>query len=238
MRLTVKRLFDIVVSTVCLAASLPFCLIAAVGIRLSSRGPVLYRARRVGLGGQTFVMHKFRTMHTEHGPNASAISAARDPRVFPFGAWLRRLKIDELPQFYDVLRGKMSLVGPRPEDPGIVRDHYMVDGFATLCVAPGLTSPGSLYYYTHGERLLTGGDAEALYVERLLPVKLALDTVYIHEASFAYDLALIARTATTLALVALGRTRFPEPPELRKAANLTRFEGGPPPSLSEGSARA
>jgi lipopolysaccharide/colanic/teichoic acid biosynthesis glycosyltransferase len=211
-----KRFLDITVSSVCLAVSLPLCLLAAIGIRLSSRGPIIYRAQRVGLGGELFVMHKFRTMHTEQGTRPSAISGAQDPRVFRLGTLLRRLKIDELPQLYDVLRGKMSLVGPRPEDPRIVREHYDETGHATLSVPPGLTSPGSLYYYTHGEQLLTGADPETFYVERLLPMKLALDLVYVRETSVMYDLRLLARTAKTLIFVALGRACFPDPPELKK----------------------
>jgi lipopolysaccharide/colanic/teichoic acid biosynthesis glycosyltransferase len=215
--MTFKRLLDITVSSLCLVASLPLCLFAAIGIRLSSPGPIIYRAQRVGLGGSVFVMHKFRTMHTEQGTRPSAISGAQDPRVFRLGALLRRLKIDELPQLYDVLRGKMSLIGPRPEDPRIVREHYDEAGHATLSVHPGLTSPGSLYYYTHGEQLLTGGDPEMFYVERLLPTKLALDLVYVREASFIYDLRLLARTAKTLIFVVLGRESFPDPPELEKS---------------------
>jgi lipopolysaccharide/colanic/teichoic acid biosynthesis glycosyltransferase len=100
-----------------------------------------------------------------------------------------------------------------------VLEHYDEAAHATLSVLPGLTSPGSLYYYTHGEQLLTGADPETFYVERLLPTKLAIDRVYVREASFIYDLRLIARTAKTLIFVALGRASFPEPPELKKSLN-------------------
>jgi lipopolysaccharide/colanic/teichoic acid biosynthesis glycosyltransferase len=226
--MTLKRILDITVSSLCLAASLPLCLLAAIGIRLSSRGPVIYRAQRVGLSGKVFVMHKFRTMHTEQGTRPSAISGAQDPRVFRLGALLRRLKIDEVPQLYDVLRGKMSLIGPRPEDPRIVREHYDEAGHATLSVRPGLSSPGSLYYYTHGEQLLTGVDPETFYVERLLPTKIALDLVYVRETSFMYDLRLLARTAKTLVFVALGRTSFPDPPELKKSLLSCPAADAPP----------
>src|SRR6266566_8562668 len=112
----VKRLFDIVVAAFALVLFSPLLLIAAVGIRLSSRGPVLYRAQRVGRDGKLFTMHKFRTMRVEQGPGSSPITGPNDSRVYRFGSLLRRLKIDELPQLYDVLRGTMSLVGPRPED--------------------------------------------------------------------------------------------------------------------------
>src|SRR5438445_2766534 len=115
----VKRLFDIMLSAAALVLLSPILLIVATGIRLSSRGPIFYRARRVGLNGEEFTMHKFRTMETNQWPAGSAITAPNDSRVFLFGSVLRRLKIDELPQLYDVLRGKMSFVGPRPEDPRI-----------------------------------------------------------------------------------------------------------------------
>jgi lipopolysaccharide/colanic/teichoic acid biosynthesis glycosyltransferase len=114
----------------------------------------------------------------------------------------------------------MSLIGPRPEDPRIVREHYDETGHATLSVLPGLTSPGSLYYYTHGEQLLTGADPETFYVERLLPTKLALDLVYVRETSLMYDLRLLVRTAKTLIFVSLGRASFPDPPELEKSFRL------------------
>lgn len=200
-----KRLLDIIISAIALVASIPLFIVAALGIRLSSRGPILYRAPRVGLNGEVFVMHKFRTMETREDKNASAISRADDPRVFAFGSWLRRMKIDELPQFYDVLRGKMSLVGPRPEDPRIVRDHYSVAGMKTLSVLPGLTSIGSLYYYTNGENLLTDQDPEVFYVKHLLPIKLALDSKYIYDASLTNDLKLLFRTAQVIVLKSVSR---------------------------------
>lgn len=210
-----KRLFDVVVALVALLLLSPVMLVAALGVRLSSRGPVLYRARRAGRGGRVFVMHKFRTMHArpQQGP---AITGAADPRVFPFGALLRKLKIDELPQLYDVLRGEMSIVGPRPEDPQIVAEHYTPADRETLRVRPGLSSPGSLFYYMHGERLLTGSDPERLYAEVLLPVKLGVDREYLDRATFFTDLAVIFRTARVILRIGLGRT-FPESAASREA---------------------
>src|SRR2546429_6482941 len=158
----VKRPLDVALGLLGLTLAAPLLAVAAIGIRLSSPGPVLYRARRVGRNGAGFTMYKLRTMHQREGA-ASAITGRNDPRVFPFGAWLRRTKIDELPQLFNVLRGDMSIVGPRPEDPRIVRDHFRPLHFETLRVRPGLASPGSLFNYTHGEALLAGGDAEAQY---------------------------------------------------------------------------
>src|SRR5207237_5830310 len=104
-------------------------------------------------------------------------------RVFPLGALLRRTKIDELPQLFNVLRGDMSIVGPRPEDPDIVERHYTPLLRETLAVRPGLASPGSLYPYTHGDALLAGGDPDDAYVERLLPLNVPPDVVYVRPAS-------------------------------------------------------
>ena len=172
----VKRLFDVALSALALVACVPILLIAALGIRLSSRGPVLYRATPTGRRGRLFTMYKLRTMDTRQpSVEGSVITAARDPRVFPFGALLRRVKIDELPQLFNVLRGDMAVVGPRPEDPKVIAQHYTLEQWETLDVAPGLTSPGALYTTTHAETWLSGRDAERDYVEHVLPVKLALD---------------------------------------------------------------
>ena len=226
-----KRLFDLVGAAVALVLLSPLLFLAALGIRLSSRGPILYRALRAGKDGVPFTMHKFRTMRTDQGPTRSAITGTKDPRVFFFGALLRRLKIDELPQLWDVLRGKMSLVGPRPEDPRIVRDHYAPEHLETLRVLPGLASPGSIYNYTHADQILARGDPERVYVEELLPVKLALDAVYVREASLGYDLRILFRTAFVIALMALGRRTFRDPPEMRRITSVVpaRF---PPPAPS------
>ncbi|MCC6126041.1 MAG: sugar transferase [Pirellulales bacterium] len=210
-----KRPFDIVAAAAALIVLSPIFLIAALGIRLSSRGPVLYRATRAGKNGRPFVMHKFRTMRIEQGNRASAITAAGDDRVFAVGRLLRALKIDELPQLYDILRGEMSLVGPRPEALEIVRDHYAPEHWETLAVRPGLASPGSIYNYTHGEKLIGKENPERDYLEKLLPLKLALDEVYVRQAGFVYDLRIIVRTAMVIVQIALGKRRFADPPEMK-----------------------
>lgn len=222
----VKRLFDVVLAGLALAGAAPVLALAAVGIRLASPGPVFYRGLRVGLHGRLFRMYKLRTMHVDNGGPKSAITAKDDPRVFPLGRWLRRSKIDELPQLLNVLRGEMSIIGPRPEDPRFVDAHYSRVHFETLDVRPGLASPGSIYNYTHGEVLLTGADPERRYVEQLLPLKLALDVAYVRRASVWYDAALIARTAWVVAGNVLGRRRFTDPPEMADALRLL----APPPA--------
>ncbi len=214
-----KRPFDLVTAAVGLMVASPILLVASAGIALSSRGPILYRCRRVGRGGRLFTMLKLRTMHVDDaaGPR---ITGARDPRVFGFGALLRKLKIDELPQLINVLKGDMSIVGPRPEDPAFVAHHYAPEHRETLNVLPGLASPGSIYSSTHGDRILSGDDPEGRYVELLLPLKLALDRVYVRRASFRYDMAIIGRTLGVIAANLVGWRRFANPPEITAAWRL------------------
>jgi lipopolysaccharide/colanic/teichoic acid biosynthesis glycosyltransferase len=228
-----------------LVVVLPVLLVAALGIFLSSPGPVLYRARRIGRDrrsrpeggrpahlpekrqgpsrGHEFTLYKLRTMRAEASGNGSPITARRDSRVFRFGKWLRTLKVDELPQLVNVVRGDMAIVGPRPEDPDIARNHYSAADKETLRVPPGLTSPGSLYYYTHCEPRLTGENASETYVEEVLPLKLALDRVYLRKATLLYDAQIMGRTIAVIVARVMGRRRFPPPPELLELAS-------PPPA--------
>jgi lipopolysaccharide/colanic/teichoic acid biosynthesis glycosyltransferase len=216
-----KRLFDILASVVGLILFGPVILIAAIGVRWSSDGPAFYCPARAGLGGKPFTLYKLRTMHLGGG---SRITAAGDQRVFTWGRILRKTKVDELPQLWNILRGDMSFVGPRPEDTEIVATAYGRLGHASLTVRPGLAGVSSLYNYTHGEQLLDawGGDTELAYKERLLPVKLALEAVYIRRASLAYDIRLVLRTVATLFWMLTGRTEFPEPPEMGAANELLK----------------
>lgn len=214
-----KRAFDIVGSAAALCLLSPVLLVAALAVKWGSPGPIFYRARRVGREGKPFLMYKFRTMHVrEEGPG-SPITGAEDTRVFPVGRLLRRTKVDELPQLWDVLRGEMSIVGPRPEDPGIVACHYSPEDWETLRVRPGLSSPGSLFYYMHGEHLLTGDDPERLYCDVLLPVKLRLDREYLRRATLLTDLGVILQTAWVIGQIALGRREFPGSAEAQEAGN-------------------
>jgi lipopolysaccharide/colanic/teichoic acid biosynthesis glycosyltransferase len=223
---TAKRVLDVILAGVALVAATPVLAVAAVGIRLAGPGPILYRAQRFGLHSRVFTMYKLRTMRPGGGhASPSAITAKNDPRVFPFGALLRRTKVDELPQLFNVLRGDMAIVGPRPEDPRMVERFYASLDHETLRVPPGLTSPGSIYAYTHGEAELDAGDAEGCYADRLLPLKLAMDIVYVRRASVAYDFALIVRTAWMLGTALLGRREFPLPPELEDARHVMNERG-------------
>ena len=222
--MSAKRVLDVVVSGVALVAVAPLLAVCAVGIRLAGPGPVFYPAQRIGLHNRRFTMYKLRTMRVGDA-SASVITPLGDPRVFPFGGFLRRAKLDELPQLLNILRGDMSIVGPRPEDPRMVELFYAPLHHETFRVPPGLTCPGSIYAYTHGEAQLDGSDPERSYAERLLPLKLALDLVYVRRASLGYDLALIARTAWMLGTALLGRREFPLPPELPEARRIMEEAG-------------
>ena len=175
----------------------PIWLVVAIGIKASDPGPVFYVARRSGLRGAIFPMFKFRTMRIGSDRH-SRIAAAKDSRVFPFGTLLRRLKLDELPQLINIIRGEMAFVGPRPEDPWIVERFYSNLDRQTLEVLPGLTSPGSLYYVAEAEQALASVDTEAAYVNGPLRTKLDLDRAYIHKASAGSDLRVILQTALVL----------------------------------------
>jgi lipopolysaccharide/colanic/teichoic acid biosynthesis glycosyltransferase len=223
----VKRLFDVVCAALALVVTAPLLALAAIGIKLTDRnGPVLYRARRMGYLGREFTMYKFRTMRTaDDGGDGPRITGLHDDRVSTIGKILRKTKVDELPQLWNVLRGDMAIVGPRPEDPAIVRDHYSSTDLETLGVRPGLASPGSIYQYTSGDQLLTGNDPESRYIDKLLKTKLALDRVYIRRASIRKDLAIVGRTLLTIGAIAVGKKRFRPPPEMTAARRLLAEDG-------------
>jgi lipopolysaccharide/colanic/teichoic acid biosynthesis glycosyltransferase len=189
-----KRLFDVVASLAALIVLSPFISVIAALIRLTSAGKVFYRGERVGRGGVPFHILKFRTMRTSVG--GPAITRGGDDRVTPLGRILRRFKIDELPQFVNVLRGEMSIVGPRPEAAEYVR-LYTEEERRVLTVRPGVTSPASLRYRNE-ESLLAGDDWHERYVSEIMRDKLRDDLSYIDTRTFLGDLRLIARTCAAL----------------------------------------
>jgi lipopolysaccharide/colanic/teichoic acid biosynthesis glycosyltransferase len=213
----VRRLAERALALFVLVAVAPVLAVCAAGIQLSSPGPVLYRARRVGRGGREFAMLKLRTMRVGAAADGR-ITGAHDARVVSrFGASLRRLKIDELPQLWNVVRGEMAIIGPRPEDPEIVRRCYTAEHRSLLAVLPGLASPGSLYCATHADRELPDADAERDYIEHVLPITTALDLFYVRHASWWYDLRIVGRTLRLILTAACGRQADPEPPERQEA---------------------
>ena len=174
----------------------PFLLAVAAAIRLTSPGPALFRAIRIGRGARPFILYKFRSMTDGAANMGPAITSAADPRITPLGRTLRRLKLDELPQLLNVLKGEMSLVGPRPEDPSYVA-LYSREQLAILDAKPGLTSPASLCYRSE-ETQLTGDDWEDHYVGEVMPAKLAIDGDYLRRRTAWSDLRVILGTIASL----------------------------------------
>jgi len=193
-----KRLFDLFGAALALALLWPLLVGVALWIKLDSPGPVLFRQQRVGRRGRLFAIHKFRTM-VEGAPQLGPmLTVGADQRITRAGAFLRRSKLDELPQLLDVLSGHMSLVGPRPELPAYVA-HYPADlRERVLAVRPGITDPVSLALADEGELLARAADPEREYVEVLLPRKLHAAAAYAEQANLATDLRVIGRTLRVL----------------------------------------
>jgi lipopolysaccharide/colanic/teichoic acid biosynthesis glycosyltransferase len=193
-----KRLFDLLVSALGLLALSPLLLALALWIKLDSRGPVIFRQERVGRQGKPFLVHKFRTMSVDAPVRGPQLTVGADKRITGAGQVLRRCKLDELPQLWDVLRGAMSLVGPRPEVPKYVAMYPEDKRQVVLSVRPGITDLASLRYRNESEELARAADPERVYVEQVLPAKLALSARYVQEASFIGDLRLILATVAAL----------------------------------------
>jgi lipopolysaccharide/colanic/teichoic acid biosynthesis glycosyltransferase len=187
-----KRLFDILASLFGLILLSPIFLLLALLVKTSSEGPVFYKANRVGRDGKPFKLFKFRSMVTNADKLGPAVTGASDSRVTGIGRFLRKTKLDELPQLINVLIGEMSIVGPRPEDPRYVA-HYSEAQRKVLSVRPGITSPASVQY-RHEESMLTGENWESLYIEEIMPAKLAIDLEYVEKASLWQDIKLIFQT--------------------------------------------
>ncbi|MGM9516918.1 sugar transferase [Roseateles sp. DB2] len=193
-----KRLFDILAAGLGLLLLSPLLLAVALWIRWDSPGPVLFRQERVGRGGRPFFIHKFRSMRVDAPALGPQITIGEDPRITASGRFIRRSKIDELPQLWDVLRGAMSLVGPRPEVPRYVALYPADLRDLVLSVRPGITDPASLAFRDESERLAGAADPERAYVEDILPAKLRLSAAYVRQASLLTDLKLIMGTLRSL----------------------------------------
>jgi lipopolysaccharide/colanic/teichoic acid biosynthesis glycosyltransferase len=191
-----KRLSDVVAAALLLLLLLPLILMLAVLIKLESAGPVLYRGRRLGLHGREFAMLKFRKMHRDAaGP---LLTAADDERLTRVGSALAKTKLDELPQLWNVLRGDMSLVGPRPEDPVFVA-LYPAEYSKVLSVKPGVTGLSQLAFAKE-DRVLARPELADSYEDRLLPAKIGMDTLYIDRWSLALDARIVLWTIAAIVL--------------------------------------
>ncbi len=187
-----KRVFDVATAVLGLVLLAPLFVVVAAWIKLDSPGPVFFRQERIGRGGTPFWIHKFRTMRVEAaGP---ALTVGADPRITRAGAFLRRTKFDELPQLLDVLRGDMSIVGPRPEVARYVAGYPPALREKVLSVRPGITDPASLQFRDESALLARAADPEREYREVVLPAKLRLAADYVDTASLGGDLRLIAAT--------------------------------------------
>jgi len=190
---TGKRLLDLAVSSVGLIVLSPLLLLVAVAVRLSSPGPALFRQVRVGQFEKPFLIWKFRTMRQSN--SGSLLTAAGDSRITPLGRWLRKTKLDEFPQLFNVFSGEMSLVGPRPEVP-LYTAHYSAQQKEVFQAKPGITGPSIIM---DEEELMAGQpDKEAFYLSTIMPAKLEIDLAYCQNVRFGEDLRMILATAGRL----------------------------------------
>ena len=188
-----KRLIDLLVSTGAILVLTPLLGVVAIFVKLSSPGPVFYCQERVGQRGRKFRIIKFRSMRVNGENLGPGVTVSGDPRITTVGKWLRKLKLDEIPQFWNVLKGEMSLVGPRPELPSYVRT-YTAEQTKVLSVRPGITDSASIAY-RHEENILASSvNPEEFYKTVVLPHKLALNLQYIERQSLAGDLVLVVET--------------------------------------------
>lgn len=188
-----KRCFDIFFSLLGITLLLWLFLIIAIAIKCSSKGPVLFKQERVGKGGKTFKIWKFRSMVVNAEAKGMQITTDGDNRITKVGKFIRKTKIDELPQLVNVLSGKMSFVGPRPEVPKYVA-MYDENQLKVLSVKPGITDLASIEFRNENDLLDGDEDPERKYIEEIMPAKLELNLKYIEKAGFFYDIGLIFKT--------------------------------------------
>ena len=188
-----KRLFDIVSSGIGLLCLAPVFVVMAIWIKLDSRGPVFYRQTRVGRYGRDFRIFKFRSMRVGSDKGRQITVGERDPRITRFGYFIRRYKIDELPQLINVFLGDMSIVGPRPEVRKYV-DLYSEEQRKVFQVRPGITDLASIKYRNENELLSQVDDPDTYYIDVIMPDKLTINLEYIHHQSFMGDIKIIFNT--------------------------------------------
>lgn len=195
--LFVKRAFDILASAIGLILLLPLFLIIALWIRIDSKGPIFFRQERMGRRAEPFRIFKFRTMVNDAERKGRQITVENDSRITKAGQFLRKWKIDELPQLINVLIGDMSLVGPRPEVPKYL-PYYTNEDLATLWIRPGITAASSVLFRDESEILAKAKDPDREYIERILPKKNALNQEYVREFSLLSDIKTIFKTFRAL----------------------------------------
>ena len=208
----IKRLFDIVSSLFVIIITLPLWLVIAVGIKVSSKGPIFYKSERIGKDKKPFILYKFRSMHVyqpEPGSDRTREKGAlvNTARIFPFGNILRKSKMDELAQLINILRGDMSVVGPRPLTIAGVRRQYSGVHECITSVRPGLTCLDSLYDYVHGELVVTDNEE---FMNKVMPVRRELARIYVQRQSVTLDIYCIVRTVKLIFDVVIAKKKeFP-----------------------------
>lgn len=207
---TIKRILDIVLCSFALLILSPLFLVIAIAIKISSPGPVFYYSERSGIHKKPFRFYKFRSMHQTN--NDKGMFVADVDRVFRVGKILRRLKLDELPQLVNVIKGDMSIVGPRPMVTSAVNKIYSGEYSIVTEIRPGLTSAASLYDYTVGDSY----ENNEAYIREVLPIKLKLEKYYVEHQSLHYDTQLVLRTIWTILAVLVHSNNLPVQPELKK----------------------
>lgn len=192
-----KRAFDIALSLCGLAFLWPLLLIIGLVIVVADGFPVVFRQKRVGYRGRLFAIRKFRTMVRDAELRGALLTVGRDSRVTRVGFWLRKLKLDELPQLFNVLLGEMSFVGPRPEVPKYV-DQYTVEQRRVLDLVPGITDPASIRFRHESDILESSSSPEKKYIEDIMPQKIRLNLGYAARCNVFTDLLVILRTVASL----------------------------------------
>jgi lipopolysaccharide/colanic/teichoic acid biosynthesis glycosyltransferase len=188
-----KRTFDIVISFFVLICFLPLGLIISILIMLTSSGGLFYRQTRIGQNGKPFRIFKFRSMRTDSDKAGKLTVGMRDSRITPIGFFIRKYKLDEFPQFINVLIGEMSIVGPRPEVKEYV-DLYTENQRNVLKVKPGITDYASLEYFNENELLAKSANPQQTYIDQIMPAKLKLNEKYLENPSISHDLKIMSKT--------------------------------------------
>ena len=192
-----KRVFDICAALIILVALAPVVLVIAVLVKLDSKGPVFYRQERVTTYGKHFRIHKFRTMVNNADQIGSTVTVGQDSRITKTGRWMRKLRLDELPQLFDVLQGTMSFVGTRPEAVKYV-EQYNLEYYATLLLPAGITSEASIRYKDEAELLDKAEDVDKVYIEQVLPGKMKWNLDSVKRFGFWRDIATMFRTVAAV----------------------------------------
>lgn len=204
----IKRVFDIILSFFLILIGLITFPFVALGIRLSSPGPILYVSKRIGKDGKAFDFYKYRSMHLDDGTSTGIV--AEQKRIFKFGQMLRRTKIDELPQALNVMKGDLSIVGPRPMLTTNAAKMYSGRYSPVMTVKPGLTSYASLFDYTHGDALI---EDRQRYKSEIVPIKQELELYYVQNKGFLTDIQIILKTAIVIFSILGGKKDFHFPKE-------------------------